>query len=124
MLLSNKALLPVLWRLFPGHPNLLPASFDAADMDGAYMAKPTLSREGANIALRDGARTLAETGGSYGGARRVYQRAAPLFQAAGRHAVLRSWIVGDAPAGLIMREDRSPIITNGSQVLPHLVRCG
>lgn len=121
MLLSNKALLPVLWRLFPEHPNLLPASFDKVDMDGPYVAKPILSREGANIALRDGMRTLAETGGSYGGARRVYQKAAPLFQAAGRYAVLGSWVVGDTPAGIIMREDRSPIITNASQVVPHLV---
>ena len=121
MLLSNKALLPVLWRQFPGHPNLLPASFNVADMDGPYVAKPFLSREGANIALRDGARTLTETGGSHGGARRVYQRAAPVFQAAGRHAVLGCWIVGDAPAGIIMREDRSPIITNRSQLVPHLI---
>ena len=122
MLLSNKALLPVLWRLFPGHPNLLPASFDKAEMRGLYVAKPTLSREGANVALRDGARTLAETGGPYAGARRVYQQAAPLFQADGGHAVLGSWVVGDAPAGIIVREDRSPIITNASQVVPHLVR--
>ncbi len=27
MILSNKALLPIPWRLFPHHPNLLPASF-------------------------------------------------------------------------------------------------
>src|SRR5439155_9833106 len=26
MVLSNKAILPILWELFPGHPNLLPAS--------------------------------------------------------------------------------------------------
>lgn len=122
MLLSNKALLPVLWRLFPGHPNLLPASFDAAGMSGSYVAKPTLSREGANVTLHDGQRTLAETGGPYAGARRVYQQAARLFQADGRHAVLGSWIVGDSPAGLIVREDRGPIITNASQVVPHLVK--
>ena len=112
----------MLWRLFPGHPNLLPASFDEADMHGPYVAKPVLSREGANVALRDGARTLAETGGPYAGARRVYQQAAPLFQADGGHAVLGSWVVGDAPAGIIVREDRSPIITNASRVVPHLVR--
>ena len=28
MLLSNKAILPVLWELFPDHPNLLPAYFE------------------------------------------------------------------------------------------------
>ena len=90
-------------------------------MDGRYVTKPILSREGANVALRDGTCTLAETSGSYGDARRIYQQAAPLFQAAGRHAVLGSWVVGDAPAGIIVREDRSPIITNASQVVPHLI---
>jgi len=28
MLLSNKAILPVMWEMFPGHPNLLAASFE------------------------------------------------------------------------------------------------
>ena len=34
MLLSNKGILPVLWELYPGHPNLLEASFDYAGGDG------------------------------------------------------------------------------------------
>lgn len=123
MLLSNKALLAVLWRLFPGHPNLLAASFDERSMDGAHVAKPILSREGANVALRDGAgRTLAETAGPYGAARRVYQRAAPLFRAeGGQHVVLGSWIVGDAAARIFVREDRGPIIINASRIVPHLI---
>lgn len=32
MILSNKGILPILWELFPGHPFLLPASFNAACM--------------------------------------------------------------------------------------------
>jgi glutathionylspermidine synthase len=28
MLWSNKGILPVLWRLYPDHPNLLPAFFE------------------------------------------------------------------------------------------------
>lgn len=28
MMLSNKAILPLLWELFPNHPNLLPAAFE------------------------------------------------------------------------------------------------
>jgi len=27
MVLSNKAILPILWEMFPGHPNRLPAAF-------------------------------------------------------------------------------------------------
>ena len=38
MMLSNKAILPVLWELFPGHPNLLPSFFDR--QGGTYVKKP------------------------------------------------------------------------------------
>ncbi len=33
MILSNKAILPVLWELFPGNPHLLPASFEPLSGD-------------------------------------------------------------------------------------------
>ena len=50
MLLSNKGLLPILWELFPDHPNLLPAYELAAPLGGRYVRKPKLSREGSNVA--------------------------------------------------------------------------
>jgi glutathionylspermidine synthase len=49
MLLSNKGLLPILWELFPGHPNLLPAYEEAAPLGGRYIRKPRLGREGSNV---------------------------------------------------------------------------
>lgn len=54
----TKAILPVLWKRYPGHRLLLPAHFEhgalAADFT-SYARKPILSREGANIYLiRDG----------------------------------------------------------------------
>lgn len=63
--LSNKGLMAVLWRMFEGHPNLLPCLFeDEMRRGGAFelrtrgaieaagsARKPLLSREGANITL-------------------------------------------------------------------------
>ena len=50
--LSNKGILSVLWELFPGHPNLLEASFDATHFgDRPHAKKPLYSREGANVTL-------------------------------------------------------------------------
>ena len=46
MLFSNKAILPILWELFPNSPYLLPAYFDSNGMKD-YAKKPILSREGA-----------------------------------------------------------------------------
>ena len=56
MMLSSKGILPLLWRLAPRHPNLLPAFFEgdpAAAALGAdlWVRKPIHSREGANITI-------------------------------------------------------------------------
>jgi len=49
-LLSCKALLPILWELYPGHRNLLAAYRDPHGMP-SYARKPVFSREGANTTL-------------------------------------------------------------------------
>lgn len=117
--LSNKALLPLLWELFPGHPNLLPAYFEPARLGGRYVAKPVFSREGAGIALHDGARVVRGKADAYGAEGFVYQALAPLPDFDGRHPVIGAWIVGDEPAGIGIREDASPITSNTSHFLPH-----
>jgi glutathionylspermidine synthase len=119
MLLSNKALLPLLWEMFPDHPNLLPAYWDAAPLDGDFVAKPILSREGANIVLvRDGV-VQSKTDGSYRAAPRIYQRAVTLPIFDGYRAVLGLWMVGDRAVGLSVREDRREIVTGLSKYVPH-----
>jgi len=117
-LLSNKALLAILWELFPGHPNLLPATLDPARLAGDYVRKPILSREGANVSLRRAAGAMSSPG-RYGAEGWVYQSFAPLASFGGAHAVIGSWIVGDAAAGVGMREDDTPITRNTSRFVPH-----
>lgn len=119
MLLSNKALLPLLWRLFPGHTNLLPASWDRSDMKGDHIAKPILAREGANMELVRAGRDTVRTGGSYGNAPVVYQEVAPLPVFDGQHVVVGSWVIGDEAAGIVVREGEGPIVVNTSRVVPH-----
>lgn len=118
MLLSNKAILSVLWELFPDHPNLLPAYRDPAKLSGDYVRKPILSREGANVALRRAAGAMV-TPGTYGAEGYVYQAFQPLAQFAGNYAVIGSWIVGAQPAGIGIREDNQEITTNTSRFVPH-----
>lgn len=120
MLLANKAMLAVLWRLFPDHPNLL-ASYLEADrrLDGNYVAKPTLSREGANIRLMRDSRLIEETPGTYGDAPVVYQQAMDLPRFDGQTALVCSWTVGENAAGMILREAPDRIITGASRVVPH-----
>ena len=118
MLLSNKALLVVLWELNYAHPNLLPAYFDESRFAGEYAKKPLLAREGSNVTLKRRSAVI-EQPGEYGDEGFVYQGLAPLPEFDGRHAVIGSWIVGDEPAGIGIREDDSPITRNSSRFLPH-----
>ena len=116
MILSNKGILPILWELSPGHPNLLPASF--APMSGSCVKKPLFSREGANITIQSPELQLSSSG-DYGTEGYVYQAYAPLPEFDGNHAVIGAWVIGDTPAGIGIREDDSPITTNSSRFVPH-----
>ncbi|WP_107852728.1 glutathionylspermidine synthase family protein [Oceanimonas marisflavi] len=122
--LSNKALLPLLWQQFPGHPNLLPAYFGddpARSQLHEYVQKPLFSREGANIRIVRHGEVVAEVDGPYGEEGHIIQAWHPLPVFGGRHALVGSWLVDDAPAGIAMREDTSPITQDLSRYLPHII---
>jgi len=123
MILSNKGILPILWELFPGHPFLLPASFDEGGISGDLVRKPIFSREGGNVTILADGRTI-ENPGSYGGEGWIYQQFAPLPCFDGNHAVIGSWVIDGRPAGIGIREDTGPITTNGSRFLPHFFQEG
>ena len=116
--LSSKGLLPILWELFPDHPNLLPAFFSANRL-AAFARKPLFSREGANVELHADGRLLARGDGPYGQEGHIYQALHPLPEFAGRYPVLGVWLVDGKSCGLCIREDTSPITTNQSQFIPH-----
>ena len=118
MLLSNKAILVVLWELYPDHPNLLPAFYESTLLGSKYVKKPKLAREGANVSVVDGA-TVHTTAGSYGAEGFIYQAVAPLPKFGHDYALIGSWIVGDKPAGICVREDTAPITRNTSRFVPH-----
>jgi glutathionylspermidine synthase len=123
MLLSNKGILPVLWELFPGHPNLLRSSFDGpVDME-FWVKKPLLGREGANITLQ-GPDGLLQSEGEYGEEGFVYQELAPVGCWDGKYPVIGSWVVGQeegSACGVGIRESGTRIVTNMSQFVPHVL---
>ncbi|MDB5926133.1 MAG: glutathionylspermidine synthase [Betaproteobacteria bacterium] len=118
VLLSCKAILAVLWELYPDHPNLLPAYFDAGKLGERYVRKPLYSREGANVEIH-GRRGVYAQPGTYGAEGYIYQAYAPLPEFNGNYPVIGSWIVGDLPAGIGIREDVTPITGNTSRFVPH-----
>jgi glutathionylspermidine synthase len=118
MVLSNKAILPVLWEMFPDSPYLLRAEYEP--FSSTYVRKPMLGREGSNVSIvRDG-QTLLETDGPYDG-EAVYQEVFPLPQWDGHYAVLGSWMVNGHACGMGVREDAQPVTRNTSRFVPHCI---
>lgn len=143
-LLSNKAILPMLWQMFEGHPNLLPAFFEtdiAAALTGTgaspndlfdrsrdalakgHVVKPVFSREGASVTIIEGGK-LTETAPdrTYDSHPRIVQAYAPLPVFDGFRPVIGAWIVGEACVGMGVREDRARITQDLSRFKPHFIR--
>ncbi|MGW1603791.1 glutathionylspermidine synthase family protein [Streptomyces eurythermus] len=119
MLLSNKALLAILWELYPGHPSLLPAYLDGPrDLAATtgYVAKPLLGREGAGITVHGPGAPPAPREDPC-----CYQQLAPLPAFDGNHVVLGTWVVGGEPAGLGIRESTGLITDEYARFLPHVI---
>jgi len=117
MLWSNKALLPILWQLYPDHPNLLPAYFEPHST--SYVKKPKLSREGANVEIVQNSNVILSTNGGYGEAGFVYQDIASIPNIDGNYPIIGSWIIGGEAAGMGIRESNSMITDNVSRFVPH-----
>lgn len=145
-LLSNKGLLPVLWQMFEGHPNLLPAFFEqdigeaiagrgpaAADVADAFdrakaqlgtghVCKPILSREGASVTIIKAGKIIEQAQNTdYAEHPRIIQAYTQLPRFDGFRPVIGAWIVGDTCAGIGIREDQSRITQDLSRFKPHYI---
>lgn len=143
---SNKGILPVLWQMAEGHPNLLPAFFHddvaealsggraapgiAAAFDRAapqlakgHVIKPLFSREGASLSIVEGGVVSeASSDATYAGHPKIVQAYHPLPVFGGFRPVVGAWIVGETCCGIGIREDRSRITQDLSRFKPHFIR--
>lgn len=125
MLLSTKALLPVLWELYPNHRLLLEAHFDDPHGMESWVAKPLHGREGDNIRIHlpDLVEDVVMPGG-YGREGYVYQAYTELPSFEGNKVVLGSWIVDGEAAGMLVRESDGMVTDYFSRVAPHVISDG
>lgn len=112
MILSNKAILPLLWEMYPGHANLLPAYFSAPSSGKPFVEKPFFSREGENITVGTAFPESCD--------KMIYQEYRELPCYSGNYPVIGSWIIGSQAAGMGIREGTTPITNNWSRFVPHL----
>lgn len=118
MILSNKALLPTLYELFPECPYILRAELEP--FGETYVQKPILSREGANVSIVHKGQTMLSTEGYYGDFPTIYQQFRPLPNFDHHFPVVGSWIVNGYACGMGIRESESLITTNTSRFVPHV----
>lgn len=121
MILSSKAILPVLWEIFPNHPYLLESYFEAGRLKD-FARKPIYSREGSNVSLMKNNFPIAETFGTYGKEGFIYQKLFDLPNFSGNYPVIGSWIIGQEAAGIGIRESVNLITNNQSRFVPHLIQ--
>lgn len=122
-ILSNKAVLPLLWERHEGHPNLLPAHFESADrnLSPGWVRKPLFSREGANIDVLTHEGEAISSPGPYDDCGAILQAYHPLPSFDGHFPLVGSWVVADEAVGMGMREDTTLITRNTSRFVPHAI---
>jgi glutathionylspermidine synthase len=118
---SSKALLAVLWELFPGHENLLPASMIMASIPPPRIMKPVLGREGANVVIEGASRAACSTDGPYEAMLSVTQAFDPLPEFDGWRPVIGAWMVNGRPHGIGIREDRNLVTGRQARFVPHVI---
>ena len=120
LLPSNKAILPILWKLFANQRYLLNSAFELTDdiRANGYVQKPIVGRCGANISLFDADNSLiAETAGGFESPNQVYQELFPLPMVAGNRVQLCTFTAGGTYAGTCVRIDPSIVIMAESDIV-------
>jgi glutathionylspermidine synthase len=112
----------MLWKMFPNHPNLLPAYFaeDSHPVMDKYVVKPLFSREGANVKIIENGHEIARVDGPYGEEGMIVQAFHPLPKFGDSYVLIGSWLINDQPAGIGIREDRELITQDLSRFYPHI----
>lgn len=124
---ASKAILALLYQMFPDCPYLLPTYFvqDKNKLSANYVRKPFFGREGAGVSIHIGDQTVenekyfgpnAESEDHY-----VYQEYVEMPQAAGYHILIGSWLINGEPAGIGLRGDKSKITGQSAIFVPHFV---
>jgi len=113
-LLADKALLAVLWRMFPDSPYLLPAALEPGVLDMPAVAKPRRGWDGEGVSL-PGQPSATEHGPL------VWQAHCPLPVLDGVHTAPSVWMVDGEAAGLSFRESNGPVTRIDARFVPHML---
>ncbi|AIJ07261.1 MULTISPECIES: bifunctional glutathionylspermidine amidase/synthase [Edwardsiella] len=121
---GNKAILPILWSLFPHHRYLLDTDFEPtpALIRSGYAVKPIAGRCGSNIDLVSRhEEVLDTTSGKFRDQKNIYQQLWCLPRVADKHIQVCTFTVGGSYGGACLRADSSLVIKKESDIEPLIV---
>lgn len=121
---GNKAILPVLWQLFPNHRYLLDTDFEVNDLlkQTGYAIKPIAGRCGSNIDLISaGDEVLDKSSGKFVDRKNIYQQLWCLPKVDGKHIQVCTFTVGGNYGGTCLRGDDSLVVKKESDIEPLIV---
>jgi len=117
---SNKALLPVLYSMYPNHPLLLRSEWTITEelKQTGFVKKPIVGRCGQNVTLyaNDGNSIIDERKGKFSHRHSIYQQLFHVKSYDGYHPIIGSWIIRGHFAGFCIREDTNRITTAESPI--------
>ena len=121
---GNKAILPVLWSLFPNHRYLLDTDFVVNEQlaESGYAVKPISGRCGNNIDLigpQD--EVLDKTSGQFFDRKNIYQQLWCLPKVDGKYIQVCTFTVGGNYGGTCRRGDDSRVVKKESDIEPLIV---
>lgn len=127
-ILSNKAVLPIMWQIASGNAFLAESYLDdnskQADSLRArpHVRKPIFGREGGSVSIQlHGQSETVSRPSQYGEEGYILQEYHKLATYHNYHVVLGSWVVDNQPAGMGMRADKNLITGNTAHFIPHYI---
>ncbi|APT84089.1 hypothetical protein CAQU_02265 [Corynebacterium aquilae DSM 44791] len=126
MFLSTKVLLAALWKLHPGHPNLVPAYFGSPENLTHYVQKPIFGREGDGIAIYNNGKLVGGEPDETPQELLVYQEfiPTPTYPTTTDDTykpVIGAWVIGGQCVGFGIRETTGPVTDYYCQFTPLVV---
>lgn len=123
MLYQSKAMMKILWELFPNHKLLLKTSDRAEDFAGQpYVEKVIFGREGENINIvGSGGDSLEANDGDFGEYPNIYQQFVELPKDSEDNYYQAGLYFTDRPSALSFRREDGLIIDEDAEFVGHLI---
>jgi glutathionylspermidine synthase len=122
LMFQSKAIMKVLWELFPSHPLLLETSSEPLS-GKKQVKKPIFGREGANVSVLDENGELIESeDGEYDSQKFIYQEFASLNHDEQNNNYQAGVFFAYDGCGLGFRSDKKLILDDKSQFVGHIIK--